>query len=216
MNETVSRLKKHYLPLLSLVILAVLIFYFKRGNRDAVTFITQATGYISLIVLTISLILGPVNLILRHKNPVSTYLRRDISIIGGAIAVIHSITGLFVHLRGKPWLYFFTKTDNGYSIRLDNFRLANYTGLISVLIIILLIIISNDYFLKKLNPVRWKNIQRLSYLMFILTLIHCYFYRIGKENLNLFFWFYIPLFTIVLTFQIIGVRLNLTGKRNKL
>jgi len=216
MNETVSRLKKHYLPLLSLVLLAVVIFYFERGNRDTVTFITQATGYISLMILTISLIIGSVNLLLKHKNPVSTYLRRDISIIGGALAVIHSITGLFVHLRGKPWLYFFTKTDNGYSIRLDNFRLANYTGLISVLIIILLIIISNDYFLKKLNPVRWKNIQRLSYLMFILTLIHCYFYRIGKENLNLFFWFYIPLFTIVLTFQIIGVRLNLTGKRNKL
>ena len=216
MNETVSRLKKHYLPLLSLVLLAVVIFYFERGNRDTVTFITQATGYISLMILTISLIIGSVNLLLKHKNPVSTYLRRDISIIGGALAVIHSITGLFVHLRGKPWLYFFTKTDNGYSIRLDNFRLANYTGLISVLIIILLIIISNDYFLKKLNPVRWKNIQRLSYLMFILTIIHCYFYRIGKENLNLFFWFYIPLFTIVLTFQIIGVRLNLTGKRNKL
>jgi sulfoxide reductase heme-binding subunit YedZ len=215
MNETFFRLKKHYLPLLSLVLLAVVIFYFERGNRDTVTFITQATGYISLIILTISLIIGSVNLLLKHKNPVSTFLRRDISIIGGAIAVIHSITGLFVHLRGKPWLYFFTKTDNGYSIRLDNFRLANYTGLISVLIIILLIIISNDYFLKKLNPVRWKNIQRLSYLMFIFTLIHCYFYRIGKENLNLFFWFYIPLFTIVLTFQIIGIRLKLTGKRNK-
>ena len=213
MNE---RLKKHYFPLIFLVFLAGLIFYFKWTNRDAITFITQATGYISIIILSISLIIGSVNLLLKHKNPISTYLRRDISIIGGAIAVIHSITGLFVHLRGKPWLYFFTKTDNGYSIRLDNFRLANYTGLISVLIIILLIIISNDYFLKKLNPVRWKNIQRLSYLMFILKLIHCYFYRIGKENLNLFFWFYIPLFTIVLTFQIIGVRLNLSGKRNKL
>jgi len=205
MNE---RLKKHYFPLIYLVFLAILIFYFKWTNRNAITFITQATGYISIIILSISLIIGSVNLLLKHKNPISTYLRRDISIIGGTLAVIHSITGLFVHLRGKTWLYFLNKTDHGYSIRLDNFGLANYTGLISALIIILLIIISNDYLLKKLNPAKWKNIQRLSYLMFILIIIHCYYYRIGKENLNLIFWFYIPLFTIVLTFQIIGVWLK--------
>lgn len=213
MNE---RLKKHYLPLLSLVLIAGVIFYFEWTNRDAITFITQATGYISIIILSISLIIGSVNLLLKHKNPISTYLRRDISIIGGALAVIHSITGLFVHLRGKTWLYFLNKTDHGYSIRLDNFGLANYTGLISALIIILLIIISNDYLLKKLNPTKWKNIQRLSYLMFILIIIHCYYYRIGKENLNLIFWFYIPLFTIVLTFQIIGVWLKLTRIKNTL
>jgi len=215
MNETILRLKKHYLPLLSLVLIAGLIFYFKRANRDTITFITQATGYISIIILSISLIIGSVNLLLNHKNPISTYLRRDISIIGGALAVIHSITGLFVHLRGKTWLYFLNNTDHGYSIRLDNFGLANYTGLISALIIILLIIISNDYLLKKLNPTKWKNIQRLSYLMFILILIHCYYYRIGKENLNLIFWFYIPLFIVVLTFQIIGVWLKLTENKNK-
>ena len=213
MNE---RLKKHYFPLIYLVFLAILIFYFKWTNRNAITFITQATGYISIIILSISLIIGSVNLLLKHKNPISTYLRRDISIIGGTLAVIHSITGLFVHLRGKTWLYFLNKTDHGYSIRLDNFGLANYTGLISALIIILLIIISNDYLFKKLNPTKWKNIQRLSYLMFILIIIHCYYYRIGKENLNLIFWFYIPLFTIVLTFQIIGVWLKLTRIKNKL
>lgn len=213
MNE---RLKKHYLPLLSLVLIAGVIFYFEWTNRDAITFITQVTGYISIIILSISLIIGSVNLLLKHKNPISTYLRRDISIIGGALAVIHSITGLFVHLRGKTWLYFLNKTDHGYSIRLDNFGLANYTGLISALIIILLIIISNDYLLKKLNPTKWKNIQRLTYLMFILIIIHCYYYRIGKENLNLIFWFYIPLFTIVLTFQIIGFWLKLTRIKNTL
>jgi methionine sulfoxide reductase heme-binding subunit len=216
MNEAILRLKKYYLPLLSLVLIAGVIFYFEWTNRDAITFITQATGYISIIILSISLIIGSVNLMLKHKNPISTYLRRDISIIGGVLAVIHSITGLFVHLRGKTWLYFLNKTDHGYSIRLDNFGLANYTGLISSLIIILLIIISNDYLLKKLNPTKWKNIQRLSYIMFILIIIHCYCYRIGKENLNLIFWFYIPLFTIVLTFQIIGVWLKLTGIKNTL
>jgi sulfoxide reductase heme-binding subunit YedZ len=99
-------------------------------------------------------------------------------------------------------------TDHRYSIRLDNFGLANYSGLISALIIILLLLTSNDYFLKKLNQTNWKNIQRFSYLMFILGIIHCILYRIVKENLSFIYSFYLPLFTIVLTFQLTGAWLT--------
>jgi sulfoxide reductase heme-binding subunit YedZ len=204
-----DRLKKHYIPLVSLIIIAGLIFYIYRGKRDTITFIAQSTGYISLVILTISLIIGPLNLLLNNKNPISTYLRRDIGILGGTLAVMHSITGLFVHLRGKMWLYFLNDAKH---IRLDKFGLANYTGLISALIIILLLVTSNDFYLKKLNPERWKNVQRLSYLMFILVALHCYFYRIGKDSHSIFFWLYIPLFTIVLILQIIGVYLNLSSR----
>jgi sulfoxide reductase heme-binding subunit YedZ len=206
MNE---RLKKHYIPLISLIIIAGLIFYIYRGKRDTITFITQTSGYISLVILAVSLIIGSLNLLLKYKNPISTYLRRDIGISGGILAVVHSITGLFVHLRGKMWLYFLNDAKH---VRIDNFGLANYTGLIAALIIILLLITSNDYFLKKLNPQKWKNVQRLSYLMFILIAMHCYFYRIGKDNLNIFFWFYIPLFTTVLILQIFGVYQNLSSR----
>ncbi len=56
-----------------------------------------------------------------------------------------------------------------------------------------------------MNPVKWKNLQRLSYLMFILTLIHCYFYRIGKDNLNTLYFLYIPLLIKVLALQMTGM-----------
>ena len=200
-----TRLKNHYLPLLLMILITGILFYFTWTKRDTVTYITQSTGYISLIILAISLLIGPLNLLLNNKNPISTYFRRDISITGGILAVIHTVAGLFVHLRGKTYLYFLNKSDGGYSIRLDNFGLGNYTGLISILIIIMLMITSNDYFLKKMSPGNWKNFQRLSYLMFILTLIHCYFYRIGKENLNTLYFLYIPLLSIVLIFQMMGM-----------
>jgi methionine sulfoxide reductase heme-binding subunit len=216
MNDFTLRLKRHYLPLLVLVLIAMSVFYFSLNSRDAITFIAQSTGYISVIILTISLLIGPVNLILKNKNPVSTYLRRDISIMGGVLAVLHSITGLFVHLRGKTWQYFLTMSDHGYALRHDNFGMANYTGLLSAIIIILLLITSNDYMLRKLKPDNWKNIQRLSYLMFILTIFHCYFYRIGKDNINPIYYLYIPLTIIVLSFQIIGIWLKLNKKNNVL
>jgi methionine sulfoxide reductase heme-binding subunit len=208
MNE---RLKKHYLPSIIMVIAVILIFFIKKGKRDTITWITDSTGYISVAILSISLIIGALYLLIKSKSPISTYLRRDISVIGGSLAVIHSITGLFVHMRGNGWQYFLNKTEHGYSIRLDHFGVANYTGLFSALIIVLLLITSNDYSLKKLNPVRWKSIQRLSYWMIVLVFIHCYFYRIGNNNLSPFFWFYIPLIAMILTFQIIGVRINLKG-----
>ena len=209
-----ERLKKHYIPFICLTIITGLIFFVFRGRRDTITFIAFASGYISLTILSVSLIIGPVNLMLKKKNPVSTYLRRDISITGGILAVIHSVTGLFVHLRGKMWLYFFNDADHGSTIRLDHFGLANYTGLFAVIVILLLLIISNDYLLKKLNTERWKKIQRLSYVMFCLIAVHCYFYRIGNENRSVFFWFYIPLLTMVLILQIIGVYLNLSSRQS--
>ncbi len=200
-----TRLIKHYIPLIIIVLIASYAFYLNRGNRNTITFVAFASGYISITILSFSLIIGPVNLLMNYKNPVSTYFRRDLSITGGALALIHTVSGLFVHLRGKTWLYFLKETESGYSIRHDNFGIANNTGLISALLILLLLITSNDLLLKKLKSARWKNIQRLSYLMFILTLVHCYFYRIGTKNFAPFWFFYIPLIAVIIVLQIIGV-----------
>ena len=215
MIEIIQRIKKHYLPMIFLILLTGFIFYLAKGNRKAIPFITWSSGYISIIILSISLIIGPVNLLLKYKNPISTYFRRDVSIIGGTLAIVHSIFGIFVHFGGKIWPYFLKKTETGYSIRLDNFGLANNIGLFSTLIIVLLLITSNDYLLKKMKPDNWKNIQRLSYLMFILTIIHCYYYRIVAKNLDLLYFLYIPLVIIVLTFQMIGVWSKLSIYKEK-
>ena len=38
---------------------------------------TVASGYLALILLAATLLLGPANLVLRRRNPISTYLRRE-------------------------------------------------------------------------------------------------------------------------------------------
>jgi methionine sulfoxide reductase heme-binding subunit len=207
-----QRLIKHYLPLLAMILAAMLVLYIFKGKRDAITFIAWSTAYISLVILVVSLVTGPVNLILKHKNPLSTYFRRDIGITGGILALIHSVSGLFVHLRGRMWLYF---VNENYKIRLDDFGFANYTGVLSALVIILLLITSNDYMLKKLDLNKWKNIQRSTYIMMILTALHIYFYTIGRDNLNIFFWFYIPLFLLIIILQLTGIYIFRSGGSSK-
>jgi sulfoxide reductase heme-binding subunit YedZ len=205
MDGLILRIKKHYLPLIILISIAGSVFYFKWPGKDTITFITDATGYIAIVVIVISLIIGTIKMILNQKIHISDDFRRDIGITGGSLAVIHSITGLFVHLRGNNWQYFLNKVEQRYSIRLDNFGLANYFGLVSALIIIFLLLTSNNYSIRKLSPTNWKNIQRLSYLMFILAIIHSVFYRIVMNNISLVYTLYLPLFIIVLIFQLIGI-----------
>ncbi|WP_026838493.1 ferric reductase-like transmembrane domain-containing protein [Gillisia sp. JM1] len=140
-----------------------------------IPFIIYTSGYLSIFLLAVSLLIGPLNLILRRKNPISTYIRRDIGIFGGVLGIIHSVVGLFMRFTGKPWLYFVKEVGDDFIIRYGNFGLANYIGLFGALILILLLIISNDYFLGKLKAVKWENLQRFTYLMFLLVIAHSIF-----------------------------------------
>jgi len=195
--------------MLVLSIIFCLIFYiFWKPTLPVIPFITYTSGYLSIFLLAASLLLGPINLILRRKNPISTYIRRDIGIFGGILGIIHSVVGLFMHFTGKPWLYFVKEVGDNLIIRFGNFGLANYTGLFGALILILLLIISNDYFLSKLKSVKWKNLQRFTYLMFLLVIAHSIFYRLNANKEDLIIFLYLPMFLIVLAFQLIGVWLK--------
>jgi sulfoxide reductase heme-binding subunit YedZ len=209
-----TRIKKHYLPFLLLTLAITILFFLTWKNRDAITFTADATGYLSLALLALSLVIGPVNLLLKKSNPLSTYFRRDLGIYAGILALLHCITGLFVHLRGQMWQYFFYKTDQGYTLRFDDFGWANETGLFAGLLVILLLATSNDYSIKKLKPLKWKNIQRLSYLMFALVLIHCLYYRIVGNNLDRVYSLYLPILGLILCFQLTGIFLRLRGKQS--
>lgn len=195
--------------MLVLSIIFCLIFYiFWKPTLPLIPFITYTSGYLSIFLLAVSLLIGPINLILRRKNPISIYIRRDIGIFGGILGIIHSVVGLFMHFIGKPWLYFVKEVGDNLIIRFDLFGLANYTGLFGALILILLLIISNDYFLGKLKAVKWKNLQRFTYLMFLLVIAHSIFYRLNANKEDLIIFLYLPMFLIVLAFQLIGIWLK--------
>ena len=205
MNGIRERIIKHYLILCVITMAAGIIFYYVSPGKPVIALITDITGYAALFILAFSLVIGPYNFWIKRKNPVSTYFRRDIGIFGGVLAVIHTGTGLFVHMAGRPWLYFMKQAGESLKIRLDRFGFANDSGLLATLIIILLITISNDFFLQKLKASRWKNIQRFSYFMFIFTLIHAVLYRVGAQNHWPLIIMYLSIFIIVLLIQFSGV-----------
>jgi sulfoxide reductase heme-binding subunit YedZ len=138
--------------------------------------LTVATGYVATGLLALTLLIGPANLLLRRRNPVSTYLARDVGTWAAIFSVVHVILGLQVHGTGRlsGFLNYFVAPDGGPLT--NSFGLGNWTGLAATVIVVGLLATSSNFALRKLRARRWKRIQRLNYALFALVIAHAFFY----------------------------------------
>ncbi len=182
-NRLKVRLITHHLPLLLLSGAVVAALYFTRPYTDALSRASFATAYPALALLAATLFVGPWNLLRRRANPVSSDLRRDLGIWAGILGIAHTAIGQCVHLRGRPWLYYVyaPKEHHSFPLRHDLFGLANYTGAVSVLVLVALFATSNDYSLRALGTAGWKRLQRWNYAVFALAGVHAFAYQ-GVET----------------------------------
>lgn len=175
---------------------------------DVIFRLSLGSGYVALILLCLSLAFGVWRVLRRNKKPAVHFdLRRDVGIWAGVFAIIHTVFGLLVHFRGKGILiYFFYPSEQNavIPVRLDAFGFANHIGLFAFLIAALLLVISNDFSLRKLGSRRWKNVQRLNYAFFALVLVHAVLYMVIEKRSLLFVILSILLFGSVLILQITG------------
>ena len=183
-TRLVGRLWTHHLFLLLATALAVFSLYFTRPYRDVITRLSFSTAYPALILLVITLWIGPWNLLRSKRTPVSSDLRRDIGIWAGILGILHTGIGFCVHLRGRPWLYFVYQRSEGHTfpMRHDIFGFANYTGLVATIILLLLFVTSNDYALRRLGTPKWKQLQRWNYVLFLFTFLHTAAYQTMEKQ----------------------------------
>jgi sulfoxide reductase heme-binding subunit YedZ len=151
------------------------------GGQQSLSFLglsnrgfTVATGYVALALLGITLLIGPANLLLRRRNPVSSYLRRDVGAWTAIFSVIHVLYGLQVHDRLSDFLNYFV-TPGGSPLT-NSFGLGNWTGLAATVIVVGLLALSSDAALRKLKAKNWKRLQRLNYALLALVILHAFFY----------------------------------------
>jgi len=148
-------------------------------NRGALGRLSTATGYIALGLLAFTLLIGPANLLLRRRNPVSSYLRRDVGVWTAIVSVVHVVLGLQTHGNAaapfdKRILRYFFAPDG--SPLLDTFGLGNWTGLAATVIVVGLLAISSNFALRQLKAGPWKWLQRLNYALFALVVAHALYY----------------------------------------
>jgi sulfoxide reductase heme-binding subunit YedZ len=133
------------------------------------------TAYVALVLLAISLSLGPLNLLRSRPNPVHSALRRDAGICAGVAALLHTVLGLQVHMGGVISRYFIPASPLTRSGLM--FAATNYAGLLSAVILLVLVVISNDIGIRRLGLDRWKRIQRLAYVAAAAAVVHGLVYQ---------------------------------------
>jgi DMSO/TMAO reductase YedYZ heme-binding membrane subunit len=73
----------------------LLVLYFPRGKP--IEFLIIAWGYLSLLLICIALLIGPLNLLRMRRNPVNLDLRRDVGIWAAITGCVHIL--LFKTIR---------------------------------------------------------------------------------------------------------------------
>jgi sulfoxide reductase heme-binding subunit YedZ len=178
-----SRLLRHHLPLLVLSFVSVATLYSTRPYSDVISRASFATAYPALALLATTLLVGPWNVLRRTANPVSSDLRRDLGIWAGILGVVHAAVGQFVHLRGRPWLYYvYGPGEHHHGMRHDLFGLANYTGAVGAILLATLFATSNDLSLKRFGARKWKQLQRWNYAVFALVAVHSIAFQMVEKQ----------------------------------
>ena len=144
------------------------------ANPNFVQFLTIATGYVATGLLGLTLLIGPANLLLRRRNPTSTYLRRDLGTWTVIFSVAHVIASFQTQGGGVFTFVEFFFVD-GRPLTTD-YGLGNWTGLVALVIVVGLLAISTTRSVRELKAERWKNLQRLNYTLFALVVLHAVFY----------------------------------------
>jgi sulfoxide reductase heme-binding subunit YedZ len=178
------RLLFHHAPIALASALALVLFMgvspFTRhrgifSGAFSMSLFTIATGYVALGILGLTLLIGPVNLMLGRRNPVSSYLRRDLGMWTAIFSVIHVIVGFQVRGAGGTFGFLDYFVADGRPLTND-FGLGNWTGLAALVIVVGLLAISTNRSVRELKAERWKNLQRLNYTLFALVVLHAVFY----------------------------------------
>ncbi|MBZ0299801.1 MAG: ferric reductase-like transmembrane domain-containing protein [Anaerolineae bacterium] len=179
--------------------------------------LADALGYESLILIVFTLLIGPWQLYRdrrRKRNPVNINLRRDTGIWAGFTGVAHVLFGFTVHLGGDIKLYFLQpRAGGGWDPLINLFGVSNYIGLAATLVLLVLLLISNDFFLKKLTGPRWKLLQQSNYILVALAVVHTFGYQFTINRERIMTALVIAMVLLVLTAQFIGLSMVRARRR---
>ena len=188
--------------------------YVPRADLNYV--LTIGFGYVCVVLLVISLLIGPIKLLRQRRNPVNIYLRRDVGIWSAITGCLHVLFA-FLSRRGGLFIEYFFRLmpDGGLMPLLNRTGIANYIGAIATILLVLLLVTSADFALRRLKGRRWKSLQRLNYVLFILAVFHTLIYQQLSRREQVFTSATTILIIVVLVAQIGGVYLYQTHQNRK-
>src|SRR5262245_65240967 len=95
--------------------------------------LSMATAYTGMLLLGVTLALGPLRALRGETGQVSTDWRRDVGIWAALFGIAHLVIGLQVHAPGRMWTYFIypAEQNRSFPLRFDTIGWANHLGLLA-------------------------------------------------------------------------------------
>ena len=199
------RMLLHHVPLAvaSAALLVVLIGLSPAHGGLSIQQLASPTGDVALMLLAVTLLIGPANLLLGRRTPINSYLRRDVGTWTAIWSIIHVVVGFQGHDGGVFGFVDYFVAD-GRPLT-DSFGMGNWTGLAATVIVVLLLVLSTDRYLRELKSRRWKDLQRLNYTLFGLVVLHAVYYGALRRMTSPFTRLLIITVIVVLAGQTAGI-----------
>lgn len=204
-----ARIRNH-LGLFVFTLLGIGATYLYEPTSQLNDIIAVGTGYVSLVLLVVTLAIGTLNLVLKRKNPVNVNFRRDAGIWCGITGVIHALVSFTLYNSGNILAYFLTKSSDGtYSADFNLNATSNLVGVLALVVMLALLLTSNNLSMRYLKGKSWKFVQRFNYLLFILTVAHTVGYLVLNLRESFFTFFLIALVIFTIIAQVVGIMITL-------
>src|SRR5262245_10507058 len=201
-----QRLLYHHLPI-GIASTACFLLIFELVKTKYLPFgLSMATAYTGTLLLGVTLVLGAIKVLRGETSPVSTDWRRDVGVWAALFGLAHLVIGLQVHAPGRMRTYFVYAEEERhlFPLRFDAFGWANHLGLVAGLLLILLLVLSNDWSLTRLGARRWKGLQRWNYLVFGLVVVHGLLYQVLEKRIAGWVVAFAILNVLVVVMQVAG------------
>lgn len=170
--------------------------------------VSLATAYICLILMAVALSLGPLRA--RRSDPpvLNNYLRRDIGIWSGLAGLVHLFVATELSMSQPYMEAYVNLSANGLAdtMRMYLFSWGSIAGFLIGVLVLLLLVLSNNQIMNFLGATWWKRLQRFAYPAFVLTVLHGFAFQALEARNMLLVGFVCVVLIGVLILQISGYR----------
>ncbi|MFM7016725.1 MAG: Rieske 2Fe-2S domain-containing protein, partial [Bacteroidota bacterium] len=178
------------------LLLAVGLQFVFDPTANPATVIIRSFGLLSIFLLHVILLIGPLTRIKPQLYPL-LYNRRHLGVSMFACASVHAVFSLtWYHGNGDVSIFTSLFTSN---LHYDSLRFFPYQvlGFISYLILMVMAFTSHDFWLASLSPRIWKILHMLVYIAYGLVLMHVFLGIIQFETDPFLFTFLFIGFCVV-------------------
>lgn len=144
------------------------------GTVPALERLSLATAWLCMLLFAAALLVGPRHAWRTGQPLLNSLARRDLGIWAALTGLAHFALGTEASMNAAYLTAFVSAAPSapGPAVREELFTWGSLAGLVVGLQVLVLLALSSNRALRALGPVRWKRLQRSSYLAFGLTAGH--------------------------------------------